>query len=502
MTSGTDPGQEWKPSRAQYVGVNFVYQYYQTLADHPRKLHKVYKAHSCFSRADEEGEFGTAVSAIGPTEIHKEIMSTVGSVEQDACSTDIKFVESQESSNGGLLVLVTGNVTFRVRPRTREFTQVFFLDKQTEPLEGYFVLNDMLRYLSDTSEAQKATEARSPQGLPAAPVASRGVAAEHAVEEEGPEASDDEEVDGEEVEEAMGEEEVDHEPQQDPSADAQDGGDTENYLDRSPPVDDCSATDQWPSIEEAEHPEPLDGDGGFPPLTAGTAVRGESSWAAVADKLSRGPGQLRPSKIVGYACPAGPAPSGVQPHRSGGRNGVHERDRHGGSAGSGASAGPTVLPPPGSSSTATSVSVDPNTVKLWLSHGAGDKREVLACVNTLLSEVGLSGCAIDMGRKDSTKEWGYLTVSSHEAAAALVQRTRDEPFILHGKPLKVQHQRQNFPSGQRHGGKGGHGEEGEPKGNEKGRWRRGKGGGTRKSNGPPSEHPPGNHAGGDVSAGR
>lgn len=58
---------------------------------------------------------------------------------------EIKSVDAQESFGGGVLVLVTGYLTGKDN-RSRDFTQSFFLAPQDK---GYFVLNDLFRYIED-----------------------------------------------------------------------------------------------------------------------------------------------------------------------------------------------------------------------------------------------------------------------------------------------------------------------------------------------------------------
>ena len=58
---------------------------------------------------------------------------------------EIKAVDAQESLCGGVTVLVMGHLTGRTGVG-REFVQSFFLAPQEK---GYFVLNDILRYVGD-----------------------------------------------------------------------------------------------------------------------------------------------------------------------------------------------------------------------------------------------------------------------------------------------------------------------------------------------------------------
>lgn len=59
------------------------------------------------------------------------------------CSMQIDNVDSQPSHEGGVLVLVSGSFTVPDAMK-RRFTQSFFLAPQKG---GYFVLNDVLRYI-------------------------------------------------------------------------------------------------------------------------------------------------------------------------------------------------------------------------------------------------------------------------------------------------------------------------------------------------------------------
>lgn len=58
---------------------------------------------------------------------------------------EIKTVDSQDSLGGGVLVLVTGSLSTKSNGK-RDFVQSFFLAPQEK---GYFVLNDIFRYLDD-----------------------------------------------------------------------------------------------------------------------------------------------------------------------------------------------------------------------------------------------------------------------------------------------------------------------------------------------------------------
>lgn len=62
-------------------------------------------------------------------------------------SANIVTVDAQESYNKGVFVLVTGYLTGKDSLR-KKFTQSFFLAPQEV---GYFVFNDVLRYVDDST---------------------------------------------------------------------------------------------------------------------------------------------------------------------------------------------------------------------------------------------------------------------------------------------------------------------------------------------------------------
>lgn len=66
-------------------------------------------------------------------------------------SAEIATVDTQESYGGGFLLLVTGYLTGTDGVR-RTFTQTFFLARQET---GYFVLNDMFRYIDDATTVRR-----------------------------------------------------------------------------------------------------------------------------------------------------------------------------------------------------------------------------------------------------------------------------------------------------------------------------------------------------------
>lgn len=61
---------------------------------------------------------------------------------------EIKKIDAQASFEGGVTVLVTGNMISQDGTINKNFTQSFFLAPQDN---GYFVLNDMFRYVGDSN---------------------------------------------------------------------------------------------------------------------------------------------------------------------------------------------------------------------------------------------------------------------------------------------------------------------------------------------------------------
>ncbi|KAJ2927995.1 hypothetical protein H1R20_g9097, partial [Candolleomyces eurysporus] len=122
------------------VGWQFVPQYYTFVNKEPHRLHCFYNKSSTFIHGTE-GEDSQA--CFGQQEIHKKITS-IGF--QD-CKVFIHSVDAQSSANGGIVIQVIGEMSNRNEP-WRKFVQTFFLAEQPN---GYFVLNDIFRFLKEES---------------------------------------------------------------------------------------------------------------------------------------------------------------------------------------------------------------------------------------------------------------------------------------------------------------------------------------------------------------
>ncbi|EJC98239.1 uncharacterized protein FOMMEDRAFT_114435 [Fomitiporia mediterranea MF3/22] len=135
------------------VGWQFVPQYYTFVNKQPNRLHCFYTKKSTFIHGTE-GEDGRP--CYGQQEIHQKILS-IGF--QD-CKVFIHSVDAQASANNGIIIQVIGEMSNRGEA-WRKFVQTFFLAEQPN---GYFVLNDIFRFLKEESvEDEEAEEAEEPQ---------------------------------------------------------------------------------------------------------------------------------------------------------------------------------------------------------------------------------------------------------------------------------------------------------------------------------------------------
>ncbi|KAF9010020.1 hypothetical protein BDQ17DRAFT_1397502 [Cyathus striatus] len=149
------------------VGWQFVPQYYTFVNKQPNRLHCFYTKASTFIHGTEGEE---VKPCFGQQEIHNKITS-IGF--QD-CKVFIHSVDAQSSANGGIIIQVIGEMSNHGDP-WRKFVQTFFLAEQPN---GYFVLNDIFRFLKeetvegdDVSEtAEQPLAQAEPTPAPAAPV--------------------------------------------------------------------------------------------------------------------------------------------------------------------------------------------------------------------------------------------------------------------------------------------------------------------------------------------
>ncbi|XP_041989736.1 nuclear transport factor 2-like isoform X2 [Salvia splendens] len=118
----------------------FIEQYYTILHHSPEQVYRFYRDTSISSRQDLNGLMRT--------------VTTMNCINDEICNLDytnykaeIKSADSQNSFKEGIMVLVTGCLIGKNNMR-RKFVQTFFLAPQDT---GYYVLNDVLRYVEETT---------------------------------------------------------------------------------------------------------------------------------------------------------------------------------------------------------------------------------------------------------------------------------------------------------------------------------------------------------------
>lgn len=103
--------------------------------------------------AASAGEARTAVLTM-PAPTPQEIHNKVVSLGFQDCKVYVSNVDSQSSASGGIIIQVLGEMSNKSGP-WRKFAQTFFLAEQPQ---GYFVLNDIFRYLKDEEETEEQAE--------------------------------------------------------------------------------------------------------------------------------------------------------------------------------------------------------------------------------------------------------------------------------------------------------------------------------------------------------
>ncbi|CAN0897675.1 Nuclear transport factor 2 [Linum grandiflorum] len=116
------------------VGSYFVAQYYQVLQQTPDRVHQFYSDSSTMIRVDGD----VSETATTMLHIHNIIMSL------NFAAIEIKTINSIESWNGGVLVMVSGSVKTKDFSGRKKFVHTFFLAPQET---GYFVLNDIFQFI-------------------------------------------------------------------------------------------------------------------------------------------------------------------------------------------------------------------------------------------------------------------------------------------------------------------------------------------------------------------
>ncbi|KAH7065334.1 hypothetical protein B0J12DRAFT_560551 [Macrophomina phaseolina] len=129
------------------VGWYFVEQYYTTLSRTPEKLFLFYNKRSQFVSGIEEEKVEVCVG-------QKAINDRIKELDFKDCKVRVTNVDSQ-GSDSNIVIQVVGEISNKNQPH-RKFCQTFVLAAQTN---GYFVLNDIFRYIKEEDEELPEEEA-------------------------------------------------------------------------------------------------------------------------------------------------------------------------------------------------------------------------------------------------------------------------------------------------------------------------------------------------------
>ncbi|KAI0976304.1 hypothetical protein F4678DRAFT_220361 [Xylaria arbuscula] len=137
----------------------FVEQYYTTLSKTPEKLHLFYGKRSQFVYG-QEGQ--TANVSVG----RQNIQDRIKDLDFQNCKVRVSNVDSQASFEN-IVIQVIGETANKAGD-PKKFVQTFVLAQQPA---GYFVLNDILRFIDEEGEEEPAEQAEQEAEVEAAPVA-------------------------------------------------------------------------------------------------------------------------------------------------------------------------------------------------------------------------------------------------------------------------------------------------------------------------------------------
>ncbi|WFD42396.1 hypothetical protein MPSI1_001039 [Malassezia psittaci] len=135
------------PTKAAEIAWTFVPQYYTCMNQNPSRLHCFYTKQSTLVHADEKED---AQPSYGQQEIHKRLEA----LNLEDTKVYVSTVDCQASADGGIIIQVIGELSNRGED-WRKFSQTFFLAQQPN---GYYVLNDIFRYLSNEDDQEEPAE--------------------------------------------------------------------------------------------------------------------------------------------------------------------------------------------------------------------------------------------------------------------------------------------------------------------------------------------------------
>ncbi|KAI9813378.1 MAG: hypothetical protein M1826_002497, partial [Phylliscum demangeonii] len=148
MNGGSSASHDAHDVPKHEVGWHFVKQYYTTISRHPDKWHLFYTKRSQFLFGVEAEKVRIAVGRTAVAERIKEL-----EFHEQECKVRVSNVDTQASGDS-ILVQVIGEISHKSALH-RKFVQSFVLSPQ--PV-GYFVLNDMFRYIRDDDDDEDDAE--------------------------------------------------------------------------------------------------------------------------------------------------------------------------------------------------------------------------------------------------------------------------------------------------------------------------------------------------------
>ncbi|EAA29032.2 hypothetical protein GE21DRAFT_4903 [Neurospora crassa] len=152
--SSTTPQTQNQTLPKDEVGWYFVEQYYTTLSKNPEKLHLFYGKKSQFVYGQEAEVSSVSYGRQG-------IQERIKGLDFQDCKVRISNVDSQGSGDN-IVIQVIGE-TSNKGAEPKKFVQTFVLAQQPS---GYFVLNDMLRYIKEEGEEEVEEPAQEAAAAP------------------------------------------------------------------------------------------------------------------------------------------------------------------------------------------------------------------------------------------------------------------------------------------------------------------------------------------------
>ncbi|KAF8949867.1 hypothetical protein BGZ52_004530 [Haplosporangium bisporale] len=138
---------EQAPVDAQEIGAMFANEYYTFLSKEPARLHCFYSKNSTLSH----GFQGEATEVcVG----QQAIKAKIGGLDFEDCRVLLTNIDCQQSFGGSIIIQILGELANRGGP-AQKFSQTFLLAEQPK---GYYVLNDIFRYMKDDYDDEDIVE--------------------------------------------------------------------------------------------------------------------------------------------------------------------------------------------------------------------------------------------------------------------------------------------------------------------------------------------------------